>query len=138
MASGPVGGGIARSRSIWRFLSIDPEIYPLMGILATTFGVAGYMMGRKGANVNQEKNVKLANEPFPWHAGTSNQGSGDSTEEGEGSKSRGQDALYKYKYHKFGDPTQEAIKAPSADISHTVQVNVPKDVGQKIKEKFEG
>ncbi|CAI2183695.1 6208_t:CDS:1 [Funneliformis geosporum] len=132
MASGPVGGGIARSRSLWRFLSIDPEIYPLLGVLATTFGIAGYMVGRKAANTNQESNVKLAtHEPFPWHAGTSNQGRGDST---GGSNDGGQD--YKYKFHKFGDPNQEAIKAPSADTSHIVQVKLPKDDSRKVEEKF--
>ncbi|CAG8434185.1 8471_t:CDS:1 [Funneliformis mosseae] len=124
MASGPVGGGIARSRSVWRFLSIDPEIYPLLGVLATTFGIAGYMMGRKAANTNEEKNVKLAkHEPFPWHAGTSG-----------GSNDGGQD--YKYKFHKYGDLNQDPIKAPSADTSHIVQVKLPKDDAQKVEEKL--
>ena len=123
MASGPVGGGIARSRSsLWRFLSVDPEIYPLVGVLAGIFGAAGYMMGRKGTVPNSEHDIKLArNQTYPWH--TSNQG-------------HDQDPDYKYRFHKRDNP-EEIVKAPSAVVSHTVQVDVPKDIAQQVKEKFE-
>jgi hypothetical protein len=122
MSSGPVGGGIARTRSIWRFLSVDPEIYPLIGVLAGTFGVAGYMMGRKGSVPNSENNIKLSkNETFPWHS----------------SNSEGQGVDYKYKFHDLSKP-DEVLKAPSAVATHTVQVDVPKDVAQQIDEKFGG
>src|SRR4030081_236056 len=110
MASGPVGGGIkgfARTRSMWRFLSVDPEIYPLVGVVAGIFGGAGYMIGRKGAVPNSENNIKLSKDgAFPWH-GVNNEEHGD----------------YKYKFHNPNNP-DEVVKAPRADITHQIQVDV--------------
>ncbi|RGB41963.1 hypothetical protein C1646_684546 [Rhizophagus diaphanus] len=119
MASGPVGR-VTRSRSFWRFVSVDPEIYPLMGVLAATCGFSGYMLGHKATIRNPEDSVKLAkDQTFPWHADKNEQG-GD----------------YKYKYHKAGDTEKEPIKAPAADIAHTALVDLPKEAAQKVGEKF--
>ncbi|RIA80399.1 hypothetical protein C1645_838786 [Glomus cerebriforme] len=119
MASGPVGGGIARSRSVWRFLSVDPEVYPLLGVLGTICGAGGYMLGRKAVIPSAEHNIKLAtHQSFPWH----------NTEENDGED-------YKYKYHKDGNPN-EIVKSPSADITHIAKVDLPKDASRKIQEKY--
>ena len=116
-----MSSGIIRSRSVLRYLAVDPEIYPLVGILAGVAGAAGYMLGRKGTAPNPEDSVKLSKvEAYPWHS--TNQ---------EDHKSE-----YKYKFHKHDNP-EEIVKAPSAVASHTVQVDVPKDVAQKVEEKFE-
>ena len=119
-----MASGIARSRSLWRFISVDPEIYPLMGVLSATFCFAGYMLGRKAANHSPENTINLTKDkPFPWHANG-----------GEGVSS-GEQNDYKYKYHKFDNP-EEIVKAPAADIAHTAIVDLPKDAAQKIEEKF--
>jgi hypothetical protein len=120
MASGPVGR-VTRSRSLWKFVSVDPEIYPLMGVLAATFGFSGYMLGHKASVRNPEDSIKLAKDKtFPWHADRNEQNDGD----------------YKYKYHKSGDPEKEVLKAPAADIAHTALVDLPKEAAQKVGEKF--
>lgn len=121
MASGPVGK-VARSRSLWKFVSVDPEIYPLMGVVAATCGFSGYMLGHKATITNPEDSVKLAkDQTFPWHA--------------DGNE---QNRDYKYKYHKSGNPEEEVIKAPAADIAHTALVDLPKDAAKKVSEKFGG
>src|SRR6185369_15662072 len=63
MASGPLGGG-PRVRSLWRFLAIDPEIYPLLGVVMATFGAAGYMLGKNAATVNSENSKTERSVPF--------------------------------------------------------------------------
>src|SRR5581483_7852244 len=102
MVSGSVGGGIIRNRSVWRFLSVDPEIYPLIGVLAGIAGAGGYMLGRKGTVPSSEHNVKLSKDgAHPWHP----------------SNQEDQDSEYKYKFHKHDNP-DEIVKAPSAVTSH--------------------
>ncbi|GBC07203.1 hypothetical protein RclHR1_07300005 [Rhizophagus clarus] len=116
-----MASGVARSRSLWRFISVDPEIYPLMGVVAATFGFSGYMLGHKASVRSPEDSVRLAKDKaFPWHA------DGDGEQNGD----------YKYKYHRSGNPEKEVIKAPAADIAHTALVDLPKDAAQKVGEKF--
>ncbi|CAG8592660.1 22464_t:CDS:2 [Cetraspora pellucida] len=118
MASGPVGGGFARNRSLLRFLSVDPEIYPLIGVLATITGIAGYMAGRKATSVNNENNVLKATHAYPWQH----------QHDGEGNEKND----YKYRYHQHGDPSQPAFEAPSAVTEHRIKVTAPKEVFKKI------
>ncbi|RIB07089.1 hypothetical protein C2G38_2252851 [Gigaspora rosea] len=117
MASGPVGGGFARSRSLLRFLSVDPEIYPLVGVLGIITGVAGYTATHKSSTVNYENNVLKATHAYPWHH-----------EHAESEK----DANYKYRYHQHGDPSKPILEAPSAVAEHRIKLKAPKELFEKI------
>ncbi|CAG8787413.1 18007_t:CDS:2, partial [Racocetra fulgida] len=112
MASGPVGGGFARSRSLLRFISVDPEIYPLIGVLTAITGIAGYTAGHK-ATTNDENNVLKPANAYPW-------------QHQHGS------ANYKYRYHQHGDPSEPVFEAPNAIIEHRIKVTAPKEVFEKI------
>ncbi|CAG8603898.1 21085_t:CDS:2 [Dentiscutata erythropus] len=119
MASGPVGGGFARSRSLLRFLSIDPEIYPLVGVLGAITAFAGYTASHKVYTVDPDRNVLKASHAYPWqhqHSDSEN----------------GKNANYKYRYHQHGDPSQPAFEAPSAITEHKIKIKAPKELFEKI------
>lgn len=124
MASGPIGGGIAKSKQpLKRLLTIDPENAGLLGILVGTVGVAGYMLGRKAANTPNDKNVQLAkDQPFPWH--------------GKDKDNESSDKDYKYRFHKSADTNQEILQAPNAMTTTKVQVRIPSEMAEKISPKF--
>jgi hypothetical protein len=96
------------SKNIFKFLSVDSELFPLLGIYVVTFGVAGYMLGQKAHDIHPENNVRMAaTESHPWQ-------SNDPT------------STFIYKYHRYGDPNGQTLLAPSAVVEHTVQVHAPK------------
>lgn len=97
------------SKNLFKFLSVDSELFPLLGIYGVTFGVAGYMLGQKAHDIHPEKNVRMAaKDSHPWQSDDPN-------------------ATFKYKFHKFGDPNGQTLLAPSAMTEHTVQVHASKD-----------
>lgn len=96
------------SKNIFKFLSVDSELFPLLGIYGVTFGMAGYMLGQKANDIHPENNVRMAaTESHPWQTNdpTSN---------------------FKYKYHRYGDPSGQMLMAPSAIVEHLVEVHAPK------------
>ncbi|CAG8490309.1 5114_t:CDS:1 [Diversispora eburnea] len=123
MASGPVGGGFIRHRRLWRFFSVDPEIYPLIGLLSVMFASAGYMMGRKATN-NEENNILKASQAYPW------QHINEEGRPGDGRNHEGKD--YKYRYHANSDPSQPTYTAPSAVNEHRIRLRLSKDVAEKL------
>lgn len=128
MSSGPVGGGFLRTQRLWRFFSVDPEIYPLIGILSVTFAIAGYMTGRKATNINEEDNVLKASRAYPWQHIDSEGRPGD------GRNHEGKE--YKYRYHGYGDPSQPTYPAPSAVNEHRIRLKLPKGDAEKLAEKL--
>ncbi len=101
----------------------DPELYVLLGTMSGIFGVAGYFFGRKGTNLEPEKNVLVAGGKegertggMPWESDATNSG-----------------ADFKYKYHPGGDPRNAPKEAPSA--LHTVikkGVTLPAELHEKF------
>ncbi|CAG8597354.1 8877_t:CDS:2 [Ambispora leptoticha] len=63
----PPVGVTPKTRSMMRFLSIDPEIFPLMGVLLTIFTGVGYMLGRKATNVNSEGEGETSDFKYRFH-----------------------------------------------------------------------
>ncbi|KAG9284987.1 hypothetical protein G9A89_009797 [Geosiphon pyriformis] len=128
---GPVGA-TPKSRNLMRFLAVDPEIYPLMGVLLTIFTAVGYMAGRKVTSVKSESGVRLANHrPYPWHPlDEDEQRDGSSSKNGTQEKGReggGSNRDFKYRFYKYGDPNDEVLEAPSAINKHKINVKMPKD-----------
>ncbi|KAG2181591.1 hypothetical protein INT44_008406 [Umbelopsis vinacea] len=96
------------SKNLFKFLSVDSELFPLLGIYGVTFGMAGYMLGQKARHIHPENNVRMASkETYPWH-------------------SSDESSDFKYKFHRYGDPNGPLLTAPSAMVEHTVQVHAPK------------
>ncbi|CAG8623759.1 9953_t:CDS:1 [Paraglomus occultum] len=121
MASGPVGGG-PRMRSIWRFLAVDPEIYPLLGVLMATFGAAGYMLGKNAATVRNDDAKRLMSErPIPFRV--------DARSNIPGVSPSGN---FRYSYHRSREDNAAQVPPPSAVTEHEVKVNVPEEVAEKV------
>lgn len=71
-------------RTLFKFLKVDPETFPLMGFLSmTTFGL-GYWSAQKLNWINDDENVRIAEEPW--------------------AKDTPPNAAYKYKYYEHGNP----------------------------------
>ncbi|KAF7728386.1 hypothetical protein EC973_006194 [Apophysomyces ossiformis] len=96
-------------RSLYQFLAIDPEIFPLIATVSVIFGAAGFVAGQKTTTVDSSKWVRLTPNGYPW-----------SSDEDTG-------AIYKYKFYKYGDPGAETLAAPGAMVEHLVRVHAPKD-----------
>ncbi|KAG0184055.1 hypothetical protein DFQ28_000216, partial [Apophysomyces sp. BC1034] len=88
-------------RTLFQFLSIDSEIFPLIATVSVGFGAAGYLAGHKVGTVDSEKWVRLAPNAYPWSSEDAN-------------------AAYKYKFYKYGDPGAETLTAPGAMVEHLV------------------
>ncbi|KAI8381408.1 uncharacterized protein BYT42DRAFT_566414 [Radiomyces spectabilis] len=80
-----------RSRTFMQFLSIDSEIFPLLAVVATTFGVAGYVAGAK-VDSHFSKLVHLTPSGHPW------------SNEAEATQPE-----YKYKFYRHADPAQQSM-----------------------------
>ncbi|KAH0543752.1 hypothetical protein FGG08_001934 [Glutinoglossum americanum] len=44
----------------------DPELYILLGVMSSAFGLAGYYFGRKPTSGNSESTVAIAPNSKPW------------------------------------------------------------------------
>jgi len=91
----------------------DPELYALMGVMCSIFGVAGYYFGRNPTAATSEEKVAIA--ALPWSEGAR------------------PDAMAKYKYHPGGDTRNPPKDAPSALHSVVIpNVNLPKELHEKF------
>ncbi|KAI9857717.1 MAG: hypothetical protein M1813_008138 [Trichoglossum hirsutum] len=85
----------------------DPELYILLGIMSSAFGLAGYYFGSKPTSANSESHITISSKP--WEAESS--GSGKS----------------KYQYHPGGNLKSTPKDAPSAlNVVIVPNVNLPK------------
>ncbi|CAG8784635.1 18496_t:CDS:1, partial [Acaulospora morrowiae] len=118
MVGGSVSGGVSRNQSILRYLAVDPETYPLMGVLAVIFGVAGYTMGRKFTRVDKDKdvdanavNVLKTPRTYYWHRST-----------GYGKPSNMNDK----------DSRESSLNSPAPPSEYKIRVNLPNDLAEKL------
>jgi len=93
----------------------DPELYVLLAVMSSAFGLAGFYFGRKPTSSTSETKVSIAAGSLPWQTDAAT-GSADS----------------KYSYHPHGDPRNAPKDAPSALHSVIVpNVNLPKELHEK-------
>ncbi|KAI9769403.1 MAG: hypothetical protein M1840_004105 [Geoglossum simile] len=95
----------------------DPELYILLGVMSSAFGLAGYYFGRKPTSSNSESEVAVAANSKPWET----KGSGG-----------GKDGQFKYQYHPGGNLKNPPKDAPSAlNVVIVPNVNLPKELHDK-------
>ncbi|CAG8623569.1 3567_t:CDS:1 [Acaulospora colombiana] len=126
MSFGSVSGGVSRNQTIMRYLSVDPETYPLLGMLAVIFGAAGYMMGRKFSSPNDKNMDNLLKTPraYPWQRVTN------TTSPVVRNESKGEE--YKYRYQRFLDHNDGTLSSPSVISEYKIRGRFSKEVLDKL------
>ncbi|KAI9779843.1 MAG: hypothetical protein M1839_007156 [Geoglossum umbratile] len=120
----------AGSGTLRRGAKRDPELYILLGIMSSAFGLAGYYFGRVLSNTampalkltdppgkkptsgNSEAEIAVTSKPWETKGSSSGQ--------------------FKYQYHPGGDPKNPPKDAPSAlNVVIVPNVNLPKELHDK-------
>lgn len=111
-----MSGFLAPTRQkVIQFLAIDKEIFPMLAAVSLTTLTAGFVAGEKIQQYNSERNVSVAEGGYPWD---------DTASEHATSSDH---IVYKYKFHKNGNPEGPLMTAPPAMVEYQVPVHLPKD-----------